>query len=80
MNLPPNIKPDQSPQQVQKILQETINKFGQEAQKIILQQIIKQSPEIGVDIRIYGGRWIEYDNGGTLCFMLFYFVCFSFFY
>lgn len=57
LNLPSNISPQQIPQQVQQILQRMINQLTQQAQTLIQQEIIRQSPEIGVDIRIYGGKW-----------------------
>ena len=59
LNLPPNISPQQIPQQAQQILQQMINQLTQQAQRLIQQEIIRQSPEAGVDIRIYGGKWQE---------------------
>lgn len=59
LNLPPNISPQQIPQQAQQILQQMINQLTQQAQRLIQQEIIRQSPETGVDIRIYGGKWQE---------------------
>jgi hypothetical protein len=62
LNLPPNIRPDQLPQQIQPILQQMINQLAQEVQKLVHQEIIRQSSEIGIDIRIYGGKWQEYKG------------------
>jgi len=59
LNLPPNIKPEEIPQQVQQIIQQMINQIAQNAQRLVQQEIIRQSPEVGVDIRVYGGKWEE---------------------
>jgi len=60
LNLPPNIRPEDIPQMSQQILQQMINQLAQEIQKLVQQEIIKQSPEVGIDIKSYGGRWQEY--------------------
>jgi hypothetical protein len=39
-----------------------INQLAQEVQKLVHQEIIRQSSEIGIDIRIYGGKWQEYKG------------------
>jgi len=62
VNLPPNISPQQIPQQVQQILQQMVNQLGQQIQKLIQQEITKQLPEVGIDIRIYGGKWQEFKK------------------
>jgi hypothetical protein len=62
LNLPPNIKPEEIPQQVQQIIQQMINQITQNAQRLVQQEIIRQSPEVGVDIRVYGGKWGEYKE------------------
>jgi len=62
LNLPPNIKPEEIPQQVQQIIQQMINQIAQNAQRLVQQEIIRQSPEVGVDIRVYGGKWGEYKE------------------
>jgi len=62
LNLPPNIKPEEIPQQVQQIIQQMINQIAQNAQRLVQQEIIRQSPEVGVDIRVYGGKWEEYKE------------------
>lgn len=60
LNLPPNIRPEEIPQQTQQILQQMINQITQNAQQLVQQEITRQSPEIGIDIRVYGGKWEEY--------------------
>jgi hypothetical protein len=62
LNLPPNIKPEEIPQQAQQILQQMINQTTQDLLRLVQQEIIKQSPEIGIDIRVYGGKWKEYKE------------------
>jgi hypothetical protein len=59
LNLPPNIRPEEIPQQAQQILREITNQLAQNVQRLVQQEIIRQSPEIGVDIRVYGGKWNE---------------------
>lgn len=61
-NLPPNFKPEDLPQQAQLILQQMISQIAQEIQKLVQQEIVKQSPEIGFDIKMYGGKWQEYNS------------------
>ncbi len=57
LNLPPNIRPEEIPQQVQQIMQQMVNQVAQDAQQLVQQEIIRQSPEVGIDIRVYGGKW-----------------------
>lgn len=57
LNLPPNINPAELPQQVQQALQQLINQIAGQIQNLVLQELIKQSPEIGIDVRVYGGQW-----------------------
>lgn len=59
LNLPPNINPQQIPQQVQQILQQIINQTTQDVQRRVREEIQRQSPEIGIDVKVYGGRWQE---------------------
>jgi len=64
LNLPPNIKPEEIPPQVQGIIQQMINQIAQNVQQLVQKEIVRQSPEVGIDIRIYGGRWEEYKKEG----------------
>jgi len=59
LNLPPNISPEEIPQQVQQILQQMIGQIAQNVHQLVQQEIIRQSPEVGIDIRVYGGNWEE---------------------
>jgi hypothetical protein len=60
LNLPPNIRPEEIPRQAQQILQQVINQIAQNVQQLVQQEIIRQSPEVGIDIKIYGGKWEEH--------------------
>jgi hypothetical protein len=62
LNLPPDVRPEQVPQQLQQILQQMINQIVPSVQHLVQQEIIRQSPEIGADIRVYGGKWKEYQE------------------
>ncbi len=62
LQLPPNITPAQIPQQIQQILQQMINQIVPYIQQLVQQEIIRQSPEVGIDIRVYGGKWEEYKK------------------
>jgi len=59
LNLPPGIRPEEIPQQTQQILQQLISQIGQAAQQVVQQEIKRQSPEVGLDVRVYGGKWEE---------------------
>jgi ATP-dependent protease ClpP protease subunit len=59
LSLPPNIRPEDIPANVQQILQQMINQIAQRLPQLVQQEIIRQSPEIGVDVRVYGGKWGE---------------------
>lgn len=60
LKLPPNIRPDEIPNQAQQIMQKMIEQIAQHVQQLVLQELIKQSPEVGYDIRGYGGKWEEF--------------------
>ena len=59
LNLPPGIRPEEIPQQAQQILQQLMSQIGQAAQKVVQEEIVRQSPEVGLDVRVYGGKWEE---------------------
>ncbi len=59
LQLPPEISPSQIPQQVQQILNQLLNQISQVIPNIVHQEILRQSPVVGIDSRIYGGKWIE---------------------
>jgi hypothetical protein len=57
--LPPDIKPENIPRQAQQILQQMLSQIAQAIPQLVHQEISRQSPEIGIDIRVYGGKWEE---------------------
>lgn len=59
LSLPANIKPEEIPQEAQRILQQMINQIAQDIPRIVQQEITRQSPEVGIDVRVYGGKWKE---------------------
>jgi len=62
LSLPPNIRPEDIPTNIQQILQQMINQIAQRLPQLVQQEIIRQSPEIGVDVRVYGGKWEEEEE------------------
>lgn len=62
LNLPPNISPQQIPPQVQQILQQMINQIAQDIHRLVQEEIKRQSPEVGIDVKVYGGKWQEYKE------------------
>jgi len=59
LQLPANIQPQQIPQQIQNVLNGIMNQVNQQIPQIVNQEIIRQSPVLGVNARMYGGRWYE---------------------
>jgi hypothetical protein len=62
LNLPLNIRPEDIPQEAQRILQQIIKQIGQDIPQIVQQEITRQSPEIGIDVRVFGGKWKEHKE------------------
>jgi len=59
LQLPPGIEPAQIPQQAQQILQQLIAQISQNITQMVQQEIVRQSPIIGIGGRVYGGKWHE---------------------
>jgi len=59
LQLPPGIPPAQIPQQAQQILQRLMAQISQNITQMVQQEIVRQSPIIGIGGRIYGGKWHE---------------------
>ena len=57
--LPPDIKPDQIPQRAKQILQQVNSQIAEQVPQIVQQEIVRQSPVIGIDVRSCGGKWHE---------------------
>ena len=62
LNLPANIRPEDIPQQAQQILQQMVTQVSQGLPKLVQQEIVRQSPEVGLNVRAYGGKWLKYTN------------------
>jgi len=59
LQLPPSVSPQQLPQQVQQILNHLLNQISQIIPNIVHQEIVRQSPVIGIEGRPFGGKWVE---------------------
>lgn len=59
LQLPPTIQPAQIPQQAQQILQQLMTQISQNITQMVQQEIVRQSPIIGIGGRVYGGKWYE---------------------
>ena len=59
LQLPPSIRPEQLPQQAQQILQQLMAQISQNITQLVQQEIIRQSPVVGIGGRVYGGKWHE---------------------
>jgi hypothetical protein len=60
LSLPPTVQPQQLPQQIQQVLQQMASQLANQVQNLVQQELIRQSPEVGFDIRGFGGGWKEY--------------------
>jgi hypothetical protein len=59
LQLPPGIQPAQIPQQAQQILQQLMAQISQNITQMVQQEIVRQSPIVGIGGRVYGGKWYE---------------------
>ena len=59
LQLPPEISPQQIPHQAQQILNQILNQISQIIPNIVQQEIVRQSPVIGIEGKAYGGKWAE---------------------
>jgi len=59
LQLSPGIQPEQIPQQAQQILQQLMAQISQNITQLVQQEIIRQSPIVGIGGRVYGGKWYE---------------------
>ncbi len=59
LQLPHGVSSQQIPQQAQEILNQLLNQISQIIPNIVHQEIVRQSPVIGIDGRAYGGKWVE---------------------
>ena len=59
LQLPPEISPQQIPHQAQQILNQILNQISQIIPNVVQQEIVRQSPVIGIEGKAYGGKWTE---------------------
>ena len=59
LSLPPGMDPNQLGPNVQQLLQQLVGQITQAIPQIVQQEIIRQSPIIGIEGRAYAGRWEE---------------------
>lgn len=63
LNLPPGIDPAQLSPDIQQLLQQMLTQLSQIIPQIVQQEIFRQSPIIGIEGRVYGGKWVgKTDN------------------
>jgi len=59
LHLPPNIEPQQLPQQAQQVLNQLLSQISRRIPDIVSQEISRQSPVVGIEGNLYGGKWVE---------------------
>jgi len=59
LGLPPGIDPAKLPKDFQQIVQKLMSQITQAVPQIVHQEIVRQSPVVGIEGRTYGGRWRE---------------------
>lgn len=57
LGLPPGIDPTKLPQNFQQIVQQLMGQIAQAIPQIVQQEIIRQSPIVGIEGRTFGGEW-----------------------
>jgi len=59
MGLPPGIDQTKLPKNFQQILQKLMEQTTQAIPQIVQQEIVRQSPIVGIEGRTFGGVWKE---------------------
>lgn len=57
--LPAGVNLQALPQNIQQLLQQLIQQVSQQIPSLVQQELVRQSPVIGIEARSYGGRWHE---------------------
>ncbi len=57
--LPAGVNLQALPQNIQQLLQQLIQQVSQQIPLLVQQELVRQSPVIGIEARSYGGRWHE---------------------
>lgn len=63
--LPPGMDPAQLPANFQQIIQQLLRQIPQAIPQIVQQEIVRQSPIVGIEGRTYGGKWKEKKDQTT---------------
>ncbi len=59
LGLPPGTDPARLPANCQQIMQQLLGQIGEAIRQIVQEEIIRQSPIVGIEARSYGGKWRE---------------------
>lgn len=62
LGLPPGIDPTKLPQNFQQIVQQLMGQITRAIPQIVQQEIVRQSPIVGIEGRTFGGKWKEKTN------------------
>lgn len=57
--LPAGVNLQALPQNIQQLLQQLVQQVSQQIPVLVQQELVRQSPVIGIEARSYGGRWHE---------------------
>lgn len=63
--LPPGMDAAQLPANFQQIIQQLLGQISQAIPQIVQQEIVRQSPIVGIEGRTYGGKWREKKDQTT---------------
>lgn len=63
--LPPGMDAAQLPANFQQIIQQLLGQISQTIPQIVQQEIVRQSPIVGIEGRTYGGKWREKKDQTT---------------
>jgi len=59
LTLPPGVDPASLPQNFQNIVQQLMQPINQAIPQIVQQEIVRQSPVVGIERKSFGGKWKE---------------------
>ena len=59
LGLPPGVDPKELSQNFQQVVQQLIGQIAQAIPQIVRQEIVRQSPIVGIEGRTFGGKWKE---------------------
>lgn len=65
LGLPPGIDPTRLSQNFQQIVQQLMGQIAQAIPQIVQQELVRQSPIVGIEARTFGGKWKEKADGAT---------------